>query len=129
MHAGHLGREELAGAALGNAFFATILYPLTGAAMAFDTLFSQSFGAKNFLLYGQWLLIGSILLALMAIPFIILLYQIKIVMMTINMDPHLSEKAAQFVHLLLPGAYPFLANTVLTKYLQVHCALVCAIGS
>ena len=35
---------------------------------AFDTYFSQSFGAGNFTAFGTWLIVGSIVLAGVAVP-------------------------------------------------------------
>lgn len=43
-------------------------YPLSGAAMALDTLLSQSFGAQQFALYGNWLVISLIVMFVMCIP-------------------------------------------------------------
>ena len=82
-----MGRDAFAAAALGTAYYNTIVYPLTGVAMALDTVLSQAFGARNFVAYGQrqivccvvalpkewirvgeWALCGSVVLLLLCLP-------------------------------------------------------------
>merc|ERR1719199_64029 len=99
--AGHLGKEELAAASLGTAFYNCVFYPLNGVAMAFDTYFSQSFGAGNFTAFGTWLIVGSIVLAGVAVPVTLVLIFCEPIMLALDMDPLLVAPAAGFVHRLL----------------------------
>ena len=117
---GHLGREQLAAASLGLAFYNTVYFPLSGIAMAFDTLFSQAFGAKNYRLYAVWLLAGSFcLLFFCAIASAILLCANPI-LLSLQMEKQLSRNAALYVAYLVPGMWPNVGFLVVQKYLHAQ---------
>ncbi|KAJ1492604.1 mate-domain-containing protein [Baffinella frigidus] len=116
--AGHLGKEQLAAASLGIAFFNFILYPLNGVAMAFDTYFSQAYGSNNHGTFGMWLVVGSAVLAILAVPVFCILFFCHDIMLALGMDAVLVGHASAFVRLLLPGMLPNTIFLVLTKYLQ-----------
>ena len=115
---GHLGKEELAAASLGLAYYNTVYFPLSGVAMALDTLFSQAYGAKNYRLYGIWLLTGGISIAFVSVFVSLLLLAAETVLVSIKMEGELSAKAAMYVTYLVPGMFPNIAFSVVQKYLQ-----------
>lgn len=115
---GHVGPEELAAASLGMAFFNFIFYPLNGVAMAFDTYFSQAYGASNFGAVGMWLVVGSTVLAIVSVPVFFVLFFCQDIMVSLGMDGVLVAHASGYVRLLLPGILPSTIFLILTKYLQ-----------
>ncbi len=117
---GQLGREQLAAASLATAYYNTIFYPLSGVAMALDTLLSQTYGAQQYVLYGQWLVSGCAVMSLMCVPVIIALLLSEVVLIGVGLDEELAMRASQFVHLLIPGMLPNVFFMLFTKYLQVR---------
>jgi MATE family multidrug resistance protein len=125
---GQLGREQLAAASLATAYYNTMFYPLSGVAMALDTLLSQSFGAQQYVIYGQWLISGCAVMALMTLPVIGMLLLSEVILVGVGLDPDLASRAAQFVHFLIPGVLPNVFFMLFTRYLQVNVSLWPALG-
>jgi MATE family multidrug resistance protein len=117
---GQLGRDQLAAASLAIAYYNTFFYPLSGAAMALDTLLSQTYGAQQYVLYGQWLVSGCAVMSLMCVPVIIALLLSEAVLVGVGLDVELATRASQFIHLLIPGMLPNVFFMLFTKYLQVR---------
>jgi MATE family multidrug resistance protein len=115
---GHLGKEELAVASLGLAFYNTVFFPMSGVAMALDTLFSQAHGARNYALYATWLLAGSACLLMLSIIVSVILLSAEPILLAMKMETQLSVDAATYVSYLLPGMFANVAFLVLQKYLQ-----------
>lgn len=57
---GHIGKDQLAAAAIGNTVFNLVAFPLVGMMTALNTLGSNSFGAKDYDSLRHWIR-GSIL--------------------------------------------------------------------
>ena len=110
---GHLGKAELAAASLGLAYYNTVYFPLSGVAMALDTLFSQAYGAQNYRLYGIWLLAGSVCIAFASVFISLILLAAESVLVAMQMEAELSAKAGMYVTHLVPGMFPNIAFVVI----------------
>ena len=74
--AGHLGTDELASVSLGMVVYTVWFDPLIGLSSAMQTLFTQAYGARRMGLYAQWLLVGSVVLLVAAVPTAVLLIRL-----------------------------------------------------
>eukprot|EP00300_Choanocystis_sp_HF-7_P043199 c9798_g1_i1.p1 GENE.c9798_g1_i1~~c9798_g1_i1.p1 ORF type:complete len:465 (+),score=108.71 c9798_g1_i1:123-1517(+) len=115
---GHIGNKALAAASLGINWTNLLYYPVLGALTAFDTLFSQAFGASDPFAYGKWLITGVACTVGFLAPCILLTFFTREVLVRVGIDPEIAEMAEGFSIRLAPGI-PFLfAMHVLSKYLQ-----------
>jgi multidrug resistance protein, MATE family len=124
---GHLGTDQLAAAALGNALWATIALPLQGCASALDTFLSQSYGAKQFAAYGQWVQTATICMTLLSLPVAVFLGLAEPMLLGIGQEPHVAASAGVFCTRLIPGVPPFIAFLCLSKCLQSQNVLAPAV--
>lgn len=115
---GHLGKKELAATALSMTWFNLLNHPMTGAATALDTLFSQSFGGGRYERYGDWLRTGTMVLMAACVPMGVLLGLCEPFLRLLNQDAELSAMAGDFCVRLIPGLPPLYLFMVLTKYCQ-----------
>ena len=124
---GHLGTDELAAAALGNALWATVALPLQGCAGALDTFLSQAYGAKQFAAYGQWVQVATLCMTALSIPVACFLGLAEPMLRSIGQDPLIARSAGHFCLGLIPGVPPFIAFLCLSKCLQAQHILAPAI--
>ena len=89
---GRLGTEELAASALANTYFNCLQHPMVGCATALDTLLSQSYGAKQYVAFGQWSKTGLLLLLLLCLPLVGLLCVAEPLLLAIGQDEALAER-------------------------------------
>lgn len=124
---GHLGTDELAAAALGNALWATVALPLQGCASALDTFLSQAYGAKQYAAYGQWVQVATICMTALSIPVSVFLGLAESILLGIGQDQQIAASAGRFCTRLIPGVPPFIAFLCLSKCLQAQNILAPAV--
>ena len=124
---GHLGTNELAAAALGNALWATVALPLQGCASALDTFLSQAFGAKQYAEYGWWVQVATVCMTALSIPVAIFLACAEQLLLGIGQEPQVAASAGRFCIGLIAGVPPFIAFLCLSKCLQAQNILAPAI--
>lgn len=81
---GRLGATELGAVALGTTWFNLVNHAMSGAATSLDTLFAQSFGAKQFDRYGDFLRAGLCALCGLCVPCAIILALCEPILVRIN---------------------------------------------
>eukprot|EP00002_Diphylleia_rotans_P033815 TRINITY_DN7226_c0_g1_i1.p1 TRINITY_DN7226_c0_g1~~TRINITY_DN7226_c0_g1_i1.p1 ORF type:complete len:608 (-),score=124.62 TRINITY_DN7226_c0_g1_i1:239-2062(-) len=121
MMVGQLGKDELAAAALGNAWFNLVWYFVVGVATLLDTLGSQAhgLGRKELVAYHTRRAMAAILLLCIPLCILVALSE-PILRDVLGQDPDLSERTGRFCLPLLPGV-PFLAVAlILQKHLQTQ---------
>ena len=117
--AGHLGTDELASVSLGMVVYTVWFDPLIGLSSAMQTLFTQAYGARRMGLYAQWLLVGSVVLLVAAVPTAVLLFETESLLLLLYPDQEqLCASTGLYVRLLLFGLAPQLVFVILTKYLN-----------
>jgi MATE family multidrug resistance protein len=124
---GRLGTKELAASALANTFFNCLQHPVVGCATALDTLLAQSFGAKQYSAYGAWTKAGVLTLLVLSVPVAGLLLAAEPLLLLIDQDAELAERAGVFCRLLVPGILPFFCFIGLSKYLLAQNILAPAV--
>eukprot|EP00002_Diphylleia_rotans_P037123 TRINITY_DN8268_c0_g2_i1.p1 TRINITY_DN8268_c0_g2~~TRINITY_DN8268_c0_g2_i1.p1 ORF type:complete len:586 (+),score=90.00 TRINITY_DN8268_c0_g2_i1:549-2306(+) len=118
---GQLGKDEIAAAALGNAWFNLVWYFVVGVATLLDTLGSQAhgLGRKDLVAYHTRRAMVAVLV--LCIPLCVLVSLAEPILRDIlGQDPKLSKETGRFCLPLLPGV-PFLAIAIiLQKHLQTQ---------
>jgi len=94
---------------------------------ALDTLLSQSFGAKQYIAFGQWAKTGVLTLLLLSFPVVGMLLAAEPLLLCIGQDAHLADLAGTFCRLLVPGMLPFFGFIGASKYLQAQNILAPAV--
>lgn len=124
---GHLGTRELAAAAMGNALWATVALPLQGCASALDTFLSQSYGAKQYAVYGHWVQVATVCMVALSLPVAGFLALAEPLLLGIGQEPSVAAEAGRFCVRLIPGVPPFIAFLCLSKCLQAQNILAPAV--
>lgn len=88
-----------------------------GMLTATDTYLSQTFGSKNYSLYGVWAANSVIVTVIASLPIAGLVAICGPVMELIGRETELARAAGSFAIRLVPGLLPYLLFKVLTKYL------------
>ncbi len=115
---GHLGSMFLDAIALGNMFANFTGYSIGfGMLSALDTLCSQAFGAKQYLLCGRQTQRAIVILTLMCIPISVVWLQTEASLVLIGMDPDISRLAGDFTVLQIAGMWPAFVSGALRKFL------------
>ena len=65
---------------------------MVGCATALDTLLSQSYGAKQYVAFGQWSKTGLLVLLLLCLPLAALLCVAEPLLLAIGQDEALAER-------------------------------------
>jgi MATE family multidrug resistance protein len=118
---GHLGTEELAGAAIGNTYFSMLWFFLFGCSTAIDTLVSQAFGTGDVAKVNFWTKQGYVALSLLNIPAGVLLYCSPwVIEHVLGQERAISELAGLYCRIQIPGLFFLSAFTVLQKAQQAQ---------
>eukprot|EP00298_Acanthocystis_sp_HF-20_P012121 c19727_g1_i2.p1 GENE.c19727_g1_i2~~c19727_g1_i2.p1 ORF type:complete len:534 (-),score=219.39 c19727_g1_i2:55-1500(-) len=121
---GHLGKDPLAAASLANTWFSALLYPLIGLLTSLDTFFSQSYGAENYELYGDWLITGLFVSFFISIPAIILLFFTSEFLLLFGQSESIAQQSEEFSYYLIYGLIPLLFSSIFSQYLQCQNILI-----
>ncbi|EFJ45163.1 hypothetical protein VOLCADRAFT_106116 [Volvox carteri f. nagariensis] len=118
---GHLGTAELGAAALANAYTNLMWFFLLGFATALDTLGSHAYGAGDRRALVTWCVTAAVLLTLLVAPLAVGMAMGEFVGRGLfDQDKHTAQLMGRFCNGLIPGMWPLMWGTVLTKYLQVQ---------
>lgn len=118
MMVGRLGREALAGVALGNALFFFLAIMSMGVVMAVGPMVSQAHGAglkepiERSVRQGFWLAL------LLSIPFCILLWNLEPILLAIGQPSEAVAGAVSYVQAIVWGFLPFLWLMVLRGFVE-----------
>ena len=117
---GHLGKQDLAAAALATVWFNLWNATMMGFMTAIDTLLAQSFGAKQYKHVGVWT--GSSLIIIFLTTLVVsgMVALCGPAMHLFGQDPQLADAAGEFAIRLIPGLFPYYLFKVLTKFLQTQ---------
>eukprot|EP00579_Thalassiosira_antarctica_P027090 CAMPEP_0202002586 /NCGR_PEP_ID=MMETSP0905-20130828/8379_1 /ASSEMBLY_ACC=CAM_ASM_000554 /TAXON_ID=420261 /ORGANISM="Thalassiosira antarctica, Strain CCMP982" /LENGTH=521 /DNA_ID=CAMNT_0048559519 /DNA_START=49 /DNA_END=1611 /DNA_ORIENTATION=+ len=117
---GHLGKQDLAAAALATVWFNLWNATMMGFMSAIDTLLAQSFGAKQYKHVGVWTGISLIIIFLTTLVVSGMVALCGPAMHLFGQDPQLADAAGEFAIRLIPGLFPYYLFKVLTKFLQTQ---------
>jgi len=117
---GHLGKSELAAAALGHMLFSAIVYPMMDVTSALETYMSQCYGAGSYRAYGEWLITGVAVASIVQAPVLFLLWNSKDILLLLAQGEALSEMGQEFTRWLILGIPPFFVFWILVTYLQTQ---------
>eukprot|EP00735_Rhodelphis_limneticus_P001088 TRINITY_DN11646_c0_g1::TRINITY_DN11646_c0_g1_i1::g.17550::m.17550 TRINITY_DN11646_c0_g1::TRINITY_DN11646_c0_g1_i1::g.17550 ORF type:complete len:583 (-),score=49.43,sp/A1L1P9/S47A1_DANRE/31.20/5e-56,MatE/PF01554.13/2.8e-31,MatE/PF01554.13/7.1e-28,MatE/PF01554.13/9.1e+02,Polysacc_synt_C/PF14667.1/8.4e+03,Polysacc_synt_C/PF14667.1/56,Polysacc_synt_C/PF14667.1/8.4e-06,Polysacc_synt_C/PF14667.1/1e+03,Polysacc_synt_C/PF14667.1/0.054,DUF4131/PF13567.1/2.3e+03,DUF4131/PF13567.1/4.7e+02,DUF4131/PF13567 len=117
---GHLGKDELAAAAVGTTWWNGLFYFIIGFASGVDTLCSQAYGAKNYQGMKDSLIRGLIIMSILSIfMFFLILETEQIMYYILRESREISSLSGKFCQGLLPGMWFFMTHQLLQRYLQV----------
>ncbi|OQS01431.1 Multidrug/Oligosaccharidyl-lipid/Polysaccharide (MOP) Flippase Superfamily [Achlya hypogyna] len=115
---GHVGTDELAGAALATLWIQFPLYIVWAMASALIALCGQAYGAKSYKLMGVWLQMALILITVCSAPVMLYNCFIEGILRHATDDESVVKFGARFSLLLTPIIWPLLAYVCLRQYLQ-----------
>lgn len=115
---GRLGAPELAGVALGNAFFFTVTVAGMGIVFGMDPIVSQVLGAGEGARARAALKSGLRLATIIALPVVLALALAPLFFGFVGVEPASARHAAHFLWARALGAIPFLLVMAMRSYLQ-----------
>ncbi len=115
---GRLGEEELASAAIGNAYAFAVLIVAMGAISGLDPALSQAFGSGSPRGAGRAALRGSLLLALLAVPLVALHLVAPWGLELLGQPSVVARWGGEYVQILGLSVAPLLAFQILRHLLQ-----------
>ena len=118
---GHLGRFELAVGTLGSTLFNLLWFGIAGFGTGFDTLGSQSHGARDHVATRNWAMLAAASLSLCCVPAsAILLCGRFLASRVLSQDPETSAAVGRFCAVLILGLWPVTLTLAVQKWLQVR---------
>lgn len=120
---GHVSARDLAAAALGNVYFFGFIAFGMGLLMALDPVVAQAVGAGETPAVARALQRGLLLSAALTVPISIVFLPAAPLFTLLAQPEDVVPLAARYVHVSLPGIFPFLAFVVLRQSLQAMGAL------
>lgn len=139
MFCGHLGKTELASAAMAiSVIYITCVSVGRGLAFGGDTFFSQSYGSTNRKKMGVYLQKGLIFGVLCAMPIWAVLLNTETLLLLLRQDPDVASLAQEYTQLFMPGALAYCWIFTLMRYLLcqsrvlpnlVICVVSCGINA
>eukprot|EP00741_Cyanophora_paradoxa_P010627 tig00020537_g10271.t1 len=120
MFVGPQGPDKLAAAALANTWQWATFLSSQGATSALETLCSQAYGAKQYMLVGIWLQRGLVVGTAFSIPVYVCWLLTERALIAIGQDPATAKLAGQFVYAQLFSLLPFMYFFLMQKYLQAQ---------
>jgi multidrug resistance protein, MATE family len=104
---GHLGREALAAAAIGNTWYNLLFYFQLGFTTALDTKASQAFGSGDVGLIISWTAASLILALLLSVPMVSgLLVGAPVAALFFRQSPRVATQVGRFCARLAAGVVP-----------------------
>ncbi|KAF8721673.1 hypothetical protein HU200_022845 [Digitaria exilis] len=125
MFVGHLGKVELAGAAVATSFAGVTGFSLlTGMACSLDTLCGQAFGAGHHHLLGIYKQRAMLVLALVSVPVAALWAFSGEALARCGQDPEIASAAGSYIRCLIPALFLFGQLQCHARFLQAQNAVV-----
>eukprot|EP00039_Didymoeca_costata_P021418 m.344460 g.344460 ORF g.344460 m.344460 type:complete len:496 (+) comp24489_c0_seq1:144-1631(+) len=116
---GHIDKDALAAAAVGNAFYNLVMYPTMGVLTALDTLTSNAYGARNFVQFRHWTRVCFVvMLVIGAIGSVLLWFSEWFIEKMFDQPHDIIRLSGQFAKLLIPGYWMWIFFSILQKSLQ-----------
>ncbi len=115
---GRVSAEALAGVALGNLYFMTLIIPASGTLMVIDPVVSQAVGARDGEAVARGVQRGLLLAVGLAILVSAALLPARSVLVLLQQPPALVPLSSSYVLISILGVFPFLAFVVLRQSLQ-----------
>ena len=120
MMVGHMANPALAisASALGQVFYNTVAFGISGVLLSLDTYLAQSHGAGHFEEANRWLLHGLILAAGLALTLILIVVLAPAVMLRLPIDRQVLLGSVAFLRALNYGTPALFLYFTLRRYLQ-----------
>jgi multidrug resistance protein, MATE family len=115
---GHVSRDALAAAALGNIYFWNAVVVAVGALMVLDPLVSQALGAGDDVAITRAIQRGLVLSVVLGVITTLLMLPAAPVLRAFRQPPEVIPGAATVIHISAIGTIPLLGFTVLRQSLQ-----------
>jgi MATE family multidrug resistance protein len=118
---GHLDKDYLAGSALGSMVFNTLGLTIgIGLSMSLETLCSQAFGAREFLLVGLQCQRVIVILTLFCVPVLIAWLFTAPLLIALGIPTRIAQLSHVWVRYLAVGMWPRVVWEALIRYLQAQ---------
>ncbi|CAL5058713.1 unnamed protein product [Urochloa decumbens] len=121
MFVGHLGKAELAGAAVATSFAGVTGFSLlTGMASSLDTLCGQAFGAGQHRLLGVYKQRAMLVLALASVPVAAAWACAGDILALCGMDAEVADGAGRYIRWMIPSLFAFGPLQCHARFLQAQ---------
>ncbi len=115
---GQLGAEQLAGVALGNTVFFTLIIMCMGVVLAVGPMVSQAYGAGTDEPIGRTVRQGQWLSLVLAVGFMLIVWNIRPVLLALGQQAATVDLAVSYLHAIVWGAFPFLAFVGFRSFIE-----------
>jgi len=118
---GHLGKDELAGSALGLMYANVTGFSLViGLLSALETLISQANGAENYKRIGLILQRGILITTVFCLPVVVAWFMCERILIFLKQDPKIAAYAGRYVSMYTLGLIPYIIFEATKRYLQMQ---------
>ena len=115
---GPLGPEAIGAVGIGSSIFIGVVIFAMGLLLGLDTLVSQAYGAGRLDECHRWLVHGSVLSLLVALPVTLLLFALSALLGGWGLDPTVFRLARPYLSILGWSVLPLLFYATFRRYLQ-----------
>lgn len=118
MMVGRVGKEALAAAAIGNAWFYAILLAGQGVIHGIDPIVTQAHGARDGPATGLAMQRGVVVALLLSLPLVVVLSYTEEVLLLAGQHPDLAAAAHRYIVVQIPSLPLYLVFIAVRQYLQ-----------
>src|SRR6201988_1715 len=115
---GPLGPEAIGAVGVGSSVFIGVVIFAMGLLLGLDTLVSHAYGAGRVDECHRWLVHGTLLSLLVALPFTLLVVALSRLMGGWGLDPTVLRLARPYLHILGWSVLPLVLYATFRRYLQ-----------
>eukprot|EP00897_Mesotaenium_endlicherianum_P006290 jgi/Mesen1/568/ME000107S10804 len=121
LYVGHLGKRELASAAIGSSIVGvTGSATMMGLSGALETLCGQAFGAKQHQMLGVYLQRGLLVMTAVALPIAVLWLNITPVLRALGQEAEIARLAGAYIFYLTPALFAMAWSQALVRFMQAQ---------